>query len=273
MGTLIENLNQIDSIKSGIKSAIEEKGVDMTNVSFPDYPAAIGSIQVGGGYTEQEITEGVQITDLNNSASYVGEGVFAYKNIQTIDLSLCQYVGSNAFNCCYNLNNISLPVCESVGYGAFLSCSSLSQVYLPECTAIYSSAFKYCSTLLEVDLPKCEILSAGVFGECALLSYISLPACRSIGGGAFQGAFQLAAVSSVNIVLPVCSYIGGSAFYWTKKVSTITLLSNSVCSLGGFTPFNQAGLTAIYVPSSLVDAYKSAMYWSAYSSQIFPIPE
>ena len=34
-----------------------------------------------------------------------------------------------------------------------------------------------------------------------------------------------------------------------------------------------AGNGSIYVTSSLVDAYKSAQYWSKYSSQIFPIPE
>lgn len=302
---LLENLYSISSIKEEIKTAIESKGVDMTGLSFADYPGAISSIQTGGnysqlyvtengtyypdgseedafdevvvdvptGYTEKDVTEGnINIVNLSNSASFVAEGVFAYKNTQTIDLSLCQYVGSNAFNGCYNLNNISLPVCESIYSGAFQSCSSLSQVYLPECTTIHVSAFKYCATLLNVDLPECERIGAAAFAECVSLSYVSLPACRRIDQSGFQGAFQLADVSSVNIVLPVCSYIGANAFYWTKKLSTITLLSDSVCSNGGNT-FNNAGLTAIYVPASLVDAYKVATNWGTYANIIFPIPE
>ena len=276
--------------------SVSSNGTYIPSVGVNGFSEVIVNVShSGAGFTEKEITEGIQIVDLNNSASFVGYGVFAFdSNIQTIDLSLCKYVGSNAFNGCYNISNISLPVCESlysrafevcsslsqvylpvcktIKNSVFQSCSSLSQVYLPVCKTIDNSVFKNCSNLLEVNLPECETIGVNAFGECILLSSISLPACKKIGANAFQGAFQSAAISSVNLVLPVCSIIEGSAFYWTRKLATITLLSNSVCSLH-WGAFSQAGLSSIYVPASLVDAYKSASNWSTYSSIIFPISE
>lgn len=46
MSQLIDNLNIIESIKTDIKTAIENKGVDMTGVSFPGYASKIGEISV-----------------------------------------------------------------------------------------------------------------------------------------------------------------------------------------------------------------------------------
>lgn len=46
---LIENLQDIKSIKEEIRTSIENKGVDTTNSTFFDYPELIDSIQAGGG--------------------------------------------------------------------------------------------------------------------------------------------------------------------------------------------------------------------------------
>ena len=47
--TLIDNLNAINDCKSAIKTALENKGVDMTNVAFSGYAGKIDELQFESG--------------------------------------------------------------------------------------------------------------------------------------------------------------------------------------------------------------------------------
>lgn len=259
--TLIDNLNQIASIKSDIKSAIENKGVDMTGLSFADYPGAISQIttsfttetlsvsvnntyypgqgvdgfsqvvvnvpQVVTGYTEKDITEGVQIVNLNNSASYVGGYAFTEcQSLQTVNLQSCRYVYQYAFQSCRNLYEVTLPICSVIEAFAFLSCSNLKSIELPECKIVGYSAFYNCSSL----------------------SYVSLAKCETIRNYAFQ---------------------------YCRSLYSVYLLSNSVVTLSDKsaftgTPMSNAGSGYIYVTYSLVDSYKTANNWSVYANNILP---
>ena len=208
MSQLIDNLNTIESIKTDIKAAIENKGVDMTGVSFPGYASKIGEISGGGGWDQKSITEGtVEIINLNNSASFVAN--MAFQNNKTIQ-------------------TVNLPYATSVGEQAFQNCNSLSQVNLPMCSSIGGQAFNYCYSLTQVSIPMCSSIDWYIFGYCSSLSEITI------------------GYSSVCIL----NY--SNAFEGTLIAS---------------------GTGSIYVPASLVDAYKSAENWSYFSSQIFPISE
>ena len=107
---------------------------------------------------------------------------------------------------------------------------------------------------------------------------VYLPRCKVIGSYAFWGnGTEHTYISS--IILPVCNGISQAAF----GSITITLCNSSVCSLASetYSPHTWGGIGAgfsksactIYVPSSLVSAYKSSPYWYSFSSRIFPIPE
>ena len=104
MSQLIDNLNTIESIKTDIKAAIENKGVDMTGVSFPGYASKIGEISGGGtvGWDQKDITEGnIEITNIDNSASFVASGALQNNaNIKTVNLPYATTVGDNAFYGC-----------------------------------------------------------------------------------------------------------------------------------------------------------------------------
>ena len=86
--------------------------------------------------------------------------------------------------------------------------------------------------------------------------------CECLLGNNFDGCYRL---TSIN--LPVCNYM--ESIGEVIKNCSLTLGSNEVCYLSGTLHTN---ITSIYVPVSLVDAYKSATNWSQYSSRIFPIP-
>lgn len=95
--------------------------------------------------------------------------------------------------------------------------------------------------------------------------------CEHIGNGAFWSCSSLSQIS-----LPVCSYIGNGAFYDCYSLSIITIGYSGVCSLPYDATFNgtpiEYGIGSIYVPASLVDAYKTAENWSYFKDRIFTIP-
>ena len=86
MSQLIDNLNTIESIKTDIKSAIENKGVDMTGVSFGSYADKIGEISGGGG---SAVIEGLTIT--SNGTYTAGAGVDGYSPVE-VDVPAPEFV-------------------------------------------------------------------------------------------------------------------------------------------------------------------------------------
>ena len=201
--TTVEKLNYLISIKSDIKTAIENKGVDMTGVSFLGYASKIGEIASGVGYTDRDIIEARYQYNIANSASFVYSSCFEYKLVETVDLPNCLYVGSNGFYYCASLTTVNLPVC----------------------TSLYNNAFRNCARLTSISLPNCSYVGQRAFYSCTNLKTIYMGTARSV-------------------------------------VATMTH-SNALSGC--------SALQSIYVPASLVDAYKSASNWSYYSSKIYPI--
>ena len=149
--------------------------------------------------------------------------------------------------------------------------SDITGVSLPECRYIDNEAFAYFSTLKQVNLPECRYIYDFAFDNCGSLSQISLPECKYIGEVAFQHC------SLKQVSLPKCSYIGNGAFLGCINLMSITIGYSSVCNMNvtdidAFEgTYIELGTGSIYVPASLVEAYKSAENWSKYSSKIFPI--
>ena len=159
---------------------------------------------------------------------------------------------------------------SGIGNSAFESCISLSQVSLPKCSYIGNYAFNECRSLSQVSLPMCSYIGEAAFDECKSLSQISIPMCSYIGSYAFRSCGSLKQVS-----LPKCSYIGNYAFLFCYELNTITIGYSGICSLNNISAFEYTQITSstgdIYVPASLVNAYKSAKNWSYFSNRIYSI--
>ena len=170
--------------------------------------------------------------------------MYFHSNIRSVNLPVCTSIGRSAFYSCSNLTTANLPNVEYIGDEAFYSCS-LSKVNLPMCSYIGGYAFKECSSLSEISLPNVEFISFGAFNYCPSLTSINLPKCSVLYGNVF----------------------------WGGGLNTLTLGYGSVVSINY--SFENTGITSstgsIYVPASLVDAYKSAPIWFQYSNIIFPI--
>ena len=256
MPTLIDNLNLINSYKSDIKSAIENKGVDMTGVSFGSYADKIGEIETGGtfvtetlsvsvnntyypgagvdgfsqvivdvpqsvtGYTEKEITEETYaIYNLNNSASFVHRNVFeADVNLLTVNLPNASYVGSEAFKMCSNLTSVELATCETIYTSAFHYCSKLSYCSAPNVKFCGMYAFNSCSKLETISFPLIESVQGYCFQNCYALSQAYFDKCSQIWGSTFTNCSSLTQISIPNVL-----WISSAAFVGCTNLASIVL--------------------------------------------------
>ena len=295
MSQLTDNLNLIASIKSDIRSAIENKGVDMTGRSFPDYPAAISQISGGGGaviktlqitsngtYTAGEGVDGYSPVEVNvpspqfvteilnvsaNGTYNPGQGVDGYSQV-VVDVPISGWDQKSFTEGTIEIINLDNSA-SFVASGAFKNNKTIQTVNLPYATTVGMEAFFQCR-LTQINLPVCSYIGESAFAYCQNLNQVSLPVCSYLSSGVFYYCNFLKQVS-----LPVCSYIGNRVFDTCYRLSIITIGYSSVCSLYASNVFQDAGITSstgsIYVPASLVDSYKSAKNWSYFSTQIFPI--
>ena len=145
------------------------EGVDGYNQIVVDVPQSVT------GFTEKEVTEGIQIVNLSNSASYVHPFVFEKDNyLQTVYLPNCISVGENAFANCSNLKTVSLPECKTIESSVFNGCQNLKTINIPLCSYIGNNAFYYCYSLTQINIPLCSYIGYNAFYYCYNLSQLTL---------------------------------------------------------------------------------------------------
>lgn len=137
---------------------------------------------------------------------------------------------------------------------------SISGSFTTSARSIYTCAFQECFNLTEITFTNLSTLSPSALYKCSSLSTATLIQATSnnpigIGTSAFRSCINL-----VSVII--------------KGVSVATVQQTNAF-MG--TPISQSSYLgyfgSIYVPSSLVDTYKSAANWSAYSSRITAIVE
>lgn len=197
--------------------------------------------------------------------SYLGMSINeARTNVVSVDLPNCDYIESQTFQYYSNLTNVSLPNCEYIASYAFTN-TGLTSISLPNCNYISYSAFAYCNHLQNANIPNVEVIYSYTFNSCFSLTSVSLSKCKHIYNNAFNECINLSSLD-----LPICEKIDDYAFY-LAGLRTITLGSNKVVSAADTALYALKNLSSIYVPASLLDAYKSARGFSQFSSIIFPI--
>lgn len=220
--TTVEKLNYLISIKSDIKTAIENKGVDMTGVSFPGYASKIGEIASGVGYTDRDVIEARYQYKIANSASFVYSSGFEYKLVETVDLPNCLYVGSKAFFYCANLTTANLPACTTLYDYAFRFCSNLSYVSLPNVVRMSGYCFANCVSLQTISLPNCSYVSRYAFWNCSNLKTIYMGTALSTVATMTQSNALLDCSALQSIYVPaslVDSYKKASNWsYYSSKI-------------------------------------------------------
>ena len=117
--------------------------------------------------------------------------------------------------------------------------------------------------IVSVNLPECELMF-NCFSGTSYLNTIYLPKVKIIPNGMSLN-YSITSIYFGELELM------NTITHLTKSCS-VTIATSKVCKCLSTTAFWDY-VPSIYVPASLVDAYKSAPAWSNISSNIFPIPE
>ena len=206
-------------------------------------------------------------------------------------------IGDCAFNSCEALTSITIPnSVTSIGKGVFASCYALKSFYgkyasddnrcliyadeliafapaglttynIPDgVTAIGKSVFSWCDALTSITIPN-SVTSIGndAFAYCNSLISITIPDnVTSIGNNAFWCCNSFISITIPNSV----TSIGGSAFGSCNALTSVYCKVTTPPAIRDSAFYNTPKLINIYVPTSSVNAYKIAKYWSNYADKI-----
>lgn len=256
--------------------------------------------QVEWSANEDAIITGTLSSYFNDRVPSIGQyALTSCSQLTTINFPVCTTIKKYAFYNCSKLITVSFPKCITIDTYAFAYCSSLATASFPACTTIYSYAFNVCRNLTTANFPKCTSIGDSAFLSCSQLITISFPTCYTIGYSAFQGCSSLTTAS-----FPACTTINSYAFHGCINLTTASFpkcqlirdftfrhcwnlkslyLTNPslVCTLSNSNAFTSTpigGYSAsagtygsIYVPMSLVDAYKTATNWAYFADRIVGI--
>ena len=271
-----------------VADAIREKSGTMDKMGFPGgFVSAVHSIQTGGSVEDSELPKFLNrtITEFNHGelveiADYL---LYGCKGLKNVNIPNVKKIGFSAFNDCpitvLNIDNV-----ETINRNAFYHTYStnFADIILPKLVSMGESAFYGCMPKT-IDLPKLTIVPRSAFqgsNSNERTETLNIPSATSIGPYAF---YRFNKIKKID--LPVIKTIGSYAFYFAASlVAVIIRNTDSVCSMSNKNAFdacyhftgqmnatyNPDGLADgyFYVPSKLVDSYKTATNWSIYANQI-----
>ena len=164
-------------------------------------------------------------------------------------------VVSYGFSYQTNLQSVVLPKCTKLNAGSFYGCKNLHNLYLPMLASIENNCFRNCSALT-------EFITGGNFNS--RLDTSTFEGCAGLVKADFQHISKLGianyALACANLTTLI---IRNTDFVPTKGNN----------AFGTATTKMNTGEGKIYVPESMVSAYKADSNWSKYADQIYSIEE
>jgi hypothetical protein len=121
-----------------------------------------------------------------------------------------------------------------------------------------------CLRLENVNLPKANYIGSYSFENCTSLKYISQPSAATVYASSFTGATKL---KTVDIGVTT-NFSRTKAFNGCSSFDTLILRGSEVSTLSNITNFDGGAFASgasggtIYVPSALIESYKTATNWS-----------
>ena len=207
----------------------------------------------------------------DNRITTVRAYAFCYSNgLKSVNLPNATTSGKFAFQSCFNIESINIPKITNVPESIFSNCYRLSSLEALNANTLSNNSFEKCYSLNGFNLSnitKVEnyaLTNAG-FGT------VTLPNCTSLGSYVINGTRTSTVDLSTKITIPA------NCFRDAYSLMHLILRSNDVCSLASTsalttTPISN-GIGWIYVPTDLVNTYKTASNWSTYADRIVSIDE
>ena len=218
------------------------------------------------------LTNCIFISGWENASPFAGCGKLSY-----INLPACTSLGNNVFDGRTALEIVSAPFLSRIGSWTFRKAGITSAIY-PELSTMGSRAFGSCFYLAEVCMPKLTVLAVNAFDYCSSLTSVEFPSVSRAISGSDNGNGQFGyCINLKTASFPILSGVANSMFKFCSSLESLYLLSTSVAVLSHSNAFASTPIVdssylgyfgSIFVPESLVDAYKSATNWSFYSDRI-----
>lgn len=191
MATIAENLQTIQNIKQNIKTAIENKGVDMTNTPFSEYSTKIDEITTGGeidineygiklGYSSfNKIPDGIDFSNVTDM-SYMFCDCYYLQSVSSINTSKATNMNSMFYNC-DRLDSLALiDTSKVVDMGGMLGNTMLKTIPQFDTSNVenVSSIFHQCIALRTIPL----LDFGSVTNMSSIFGIFELDLLTSIGG-------------------------------------------------------------------------------------------
>jgi len=258
--SVADKLLQLNQVKQDIKTAIETKGISMTNVAFTEYANKILAIGGGVGIVDDDYYE--------NHYYYYAKAYYAATNNSTLF--------SNAWE-----HSLTVDPAEISKNSSYDSPSGKEQytngetegVIIPQgVTRIGNNAFRNWQSNNQPLVIPDSVTSIGYY---AFLYWTSnnqrlvIPnSVTSIG----QNAFSIWTSNDKPLVIPSSvTSIGDYAFENWSLVPYVEMQAITPPTLASSGAFSSQNNAPIYVPDESVDAYKTATNWVNLADRIFSI--
>ncbi|MBR2031705.1 MAG: leucine-rich repeat protein [Alistipes sp.] len=241
----------------------------LTSVTIPDSVTSIGRFAFDDCTSLKSVTIGNNVTSIESDAFLDCTSLTAFYGKFASSDNRCLIInGVLNFFAPAGLSEYTIPnSVTSIGWGAFEYCRSLKSVTIPDSvTSIGYYAFHDCTSLKSVTIGN-SVTSIGIYAfyGCTSLTSVTIGnSITSIGYSAFYECTSLTSVTIPNSVTEIGSY----AFAYCSSLKYV-YCKPTTPPTGDYTMFyKNASWRKIYVPTSSVDAYKTADGWSDYANYI-----
>ena len=251
---------------NAIVAAIVAKGGGTAPMTADQMAAAIAAIPAGVDHVDDLVNGKIQSYTAGNTLTEVSSYAFyACKSLVSVDLSGARgmtggtlSIGSHAFQNCTALTTLVLPQTLAVEFGEslFQSCTAFTQAISAKISRVSTNCF------INSKIPR--IVNTFPQGNGKKVWYMNT---------CFSGSTALTLVdcACAPVFYPKC-FQNCSALEAIVIRDTETVGELQANAFYNCAPITN-GTASIYVPDALVDTYKAATNWTAYSSIIKPLSE
>ncbi len=235
---------RLDADLKGVADVIREKTGSSDTIAFPDgFKEAISGIESG--------------SDTSIEDAFVTRSLAEYTNDRVTT------IGGYAFRDCSGLTSVSLPNVIRVNTYAFNNCTKLTSLYIPKLQYAGEYMLGSCGLLTEVDFPEMSDINQYAFTGCVRIQMLDFPKYMTIDGYAFNKCRSLKALVMRNQSETV-ELLSTTAFNHCNHIlGTVDSSYNPGGAKDGY----------FYVPSDLLESYKSATNWSTFADRFRAIEE
>lgn len=252
----------LSSLPSGINTIGEYAFYNCYDLDLPSLPSGITSIGQYAFYNCKNLS----VTELPERLTTIP--MFAFGSCTKLAIteipSSVRTISEQAFSNCKSIYNLSLPsACTSIGNKAFYGCTNLTRIVgTGKITSIGTDAFRPTSSgvanemrLISASFPNMTISSLSTAFGNSSTSY----GCKNLRTFDAGKTKALAAYAFGNC----------------NSLATLILRrDDAICALSATTAFTNTPMTGyqsrrgtIYVPSDLIETYKTAANWSTIYAQ------